>query len=520
MLVLAVLPLLGLWALAQALDIFDLSDPRMQGALDAVFDAARLLIVINAFARGLFSPGAEAWRLVPVSDASARRVFRGVMAVATIWAAQRLVEPAADAAASLNIAVAGRALGASLVALVLAHTCRRLTPHPASTAAAQADRWAPARGLGWIAAVLIFGAAATGYVAFAAFLVNQAIYLSILGCLLYLVDVIVQDGVAALLDPEAAIGARLRIMLGLRRNALAQIVVVVQGVARLTIVVIAAAAVLEPWGVQSQDWFSSLRAAYFGFGVGGVTLSLSSMLMAIVVFVVALFVTRLIQGWLSNRLLPQTSLDAGVSNSISTIFGYVGGAVAVLLGAAQVGLDVQKLAIVAGALSVGIGFGLQTIANNFVSGLILLWERGIRVGDWVMVGADQGFVRRINARATEIETFDRATLIVPNSNLVSNVVKNWVNPDRIGRILIAINVAYDSDVEQVREILIDAARAQDLVLKIPAPSVQFADFGDWAFKFNLVCFVEDVETASRTQSDLNFDILRRLREGAIRFPHP
>ena len=231
---------------------------------------------------------------------------------------------------------------------------------------------------------------------------------------------------------------------------LAQIAVVVQGVARLALIVIAAAAVLEPWGVQSQDWFSSLRAAYFGFAVGGVTLSLSSMLAAAIVFGVALFATRLVQSWLSDRLLPETRFDPGVSNSISTIFGYVGGAVAVLLAASQIGLDMQRLAIVAGALSVGIGFGLQSIANNFVSGLILLWERSIRVGDLVVVGADQGFVRRINARATEIETFDRATLIVPNSNFVTNVVKNWVHTDRIGRIIVAINVAYESDVEAVR----------------------------------------------------------------------
>ena len=291
-----------------------------------------------------------------------------------------------------------------------------------------------------------------------------------------------------------------------------------QGLARLAIVVIAAAAVLEPWGVQSQDWFSSLRAAYFGFAVGGVTLSLSSMLAAVALFGVALFVTRLIQGWLSERLLPETRLDPGASNSVSTIFGYLGATVAVLLGAAQVGLDVQKLAIIAGALSVGIGFGLQSIANNFVSGLILLWERGIRVGDWVMVGTDQGFVRRINARSTEIETFDRATLIVPNANLVSGVVKNWVNPDRVGRILIAINVDYDSDVEKVREILIEAARAQDLVLKIPVPSVQFADFGDWAFKFNLVCFVDDVETAASDAKRIKFRHPAPPPRG--RRPHP
>ncbi len=349
-------------------------------------------------------------------------------------------------------------------------------------------------------------------------MVNQAIFLTILGCLLYLLDIVIRDGAEALLSPDASIGARLMILFGLRRHVLAQIVVVVQGIARLVIVVIAAAALLEPWGVQSQDWFSSLRAAYFGFPVGGVTLSLSSMLAAVALFGVVVFATRLVQGWLGDRLLPQMRLEAGVSNSISTIFGYVGTTVAVLLGAAQVGLDVQKLAIVAGALSVGIGFGLQSIANNFVSGLILLWERGVRVGDWVMVGTEQGFVRRINARSTEIETFDRATLIVPNSNLVTSVVKNWVNPDRIGRILIAINVDYESDVERVREILIEAAKAQDLVLKIPAPSVQFAEFGDWALKFNLICFVEDIETAGRTQSDMNFDILRRLREADVRIP--
>ena len=524
MLVLAALPLLGLWVLALALDAFDLSDPRMQGVQDALLDAARLLVVVNAVGRGMLSLHALAWRLIPVSDRTARRLFRGAMTIAAIWAVERLIEPAADAVASLNIAVAGRALGAALVAAVLGATVRRLTPGHApnqtAAAAAQSDRWAPARTLAWIAAFLIFGAAAFGYVAFATFLVNQAIFLTILGCLLYLLDIVIRDGAEALLSPDASIGARLMILFGLRRHVLAQIVVVVQGIARLVIVVIAAAALLEPWGVQSQDWFSSLRAAYFGFGVGGVTLSLSSMLAAAAVFGVALFVTRLIQGWLSARLLPETRLDPGVSNSISTIFGYVGATVAVLLGAAQVGLDVQKLAIIAGALSVGIGFGLQSIANNFVSGLILLWERGIRVGDWVMVGADQGFVRRINARATEIETFDRATLIVPNSNLVTSVVKNWVNPDRIGRILIAINVDYESDVEQVREVLIDAARARDLVLKIPAPSVQFVEFGDWALKFNLICFVDDVETAGVTQSDMNFDILRRLREAGIRIPYP
>ena len=138
----------------------------------------------------------------------------------------------------------------------------------------------------------------------------------------------------------------------------------------------------------------------------------------------------------------------------------------------------------------------------------------------MVVGAEQGFVRRINARSTEIETLDRATLIVPNSTLVTGVVKNWVLSDRVGRIIVMINVAYESDVEAVRDLMLAAAKAQELVLAIPAPTVQFSEFGDWALKFTLVCFVDDIETAERTKSDINFDILRRMREADIRIPYP
>ena len=519
--ILAALPLAALGLLASALDAFDLSDPSVQGLIEAALDAARALIAVNALARGMLAPGLAAWRLVPMSDRSASIVYRAAMAIAAIWAAERLIEPAADAVASLNIAVAGRGVGAILVSLTIAYALRQFAAQSARAAGPpQTDHWAPARTLGWALGFVIFAAALTGYIAFATFLINQTIYLTALGSLLYLVDCIVQDGTEALLKPEAPVGAGLLAMVGLRRNVLAQTVVILQGVARLVALMIAIAAVLEPWGVQSQDMFGALRAAYFGFAFGGVTLSLSSMIGAALVFAVVLFVTRMIQDWLGSRFLPQTRLDAGVRNSVRTIFGYAGAIVAVLLAGGQIGLDVEKLALIAGGLSVGIGFGLQTIANNFVSGLILLWERGIRVGDWVVVGSEQGFVRAINARATEIETFDRGTLIVPNSNLVSGVVKNWVRNDRVGRIIVSVNVAYESDVEQVRDMLIAAAKAQDQVLKILAPTVLFAEFADWALKFNLICFVDDIELGERTRSDINFDVLRRMREAGLRIPYP
>jgi small-conductance mechanosensitive channel len=376
------------------------------------------------------------------------------------------------------------------------------------------------RTLGWAVALVIVLAAATGYIAFAAFLINQAIYLSVVGAALTIADIIAQDGIEAVLKPDGPAGSRLLAMAGLRRNALAQISVILQGVARVVVVMLAFGAVLKPWGVQSQDMFGALRSAYFGFSVGGVTLSLSSLVGAAIVFAVAIFLTRLGQTWLGSRLLPQTRLDAGVRNSVQTIFGYIGVIAAVLLASAQIGLDLQKIALIAGGLSVGIGFGLQTIANNFVSGLILLWERTIRVGDWVVVGSEQGFVRAIKARATEIETFDRGSLIVPNSNFVSGIVKNWVHNDRVGRIIVSINIAYESDVDQVRDLMIDAAKAQEEVLAIPSPSVLFAEFGDWAIKFNLICFVEDIERAERTRSDIHFEVLRRMREAGLRIAYP
>ena len=469
----------------------------------------------------MLAPGRAAWRLIPISDRTAAIIYRLAMTIATIWAVERLIEPAADAAASLNIAVAARAVGALLAAIAIAYALRQLGTQPIGAQGSQQNEaWTPLRTLGWAAALVIFAAALTGYIAFATFLVNQAIYLSVLGSALTIADIIAQDGTEAILRPDAPVGARLLAMAGLRRHVLAQIVVILQGVARLVVLVVAVAAVLKPWGVQSQDMFGALRSAYFGFSIGGVTLSLSSMIGAAIVFAVAVFFTRLIQNWLGSRLLPQTRLDAGASNSVRTIFGYVGLIVAAMLAGAQIGLDVQKLALIAGGLSVGIGFGLQTIANNFVSGLILLWERTIRVGDWVVVGTEQGFVRAINARATEIETFDRGSLIVPNSNLVSGVVKNWVHNDRVGRIIVSVNVAYESDLDEMRDLMITAAKAQDQVLAIPAPSVLFAEFGDWSLKFNLICFVDDIEQAERTRSDINFDILRRMREAGLRIAYP
>jgi len=516
--VLAALPLLALGVVSYALDVFDLSDPRLQGVVDAVLDGLRRIAVANAIARAVLSPKQPVWRLAPVGDEAAGRLTRLAVAVALVWSVSRLVEAIAESVLSYNLLVLTRGLSAIVIAALVADAFRKLARIADASAAKDTGR--PVRTFVWIYLVVIFACALSGYIALATYLVEHALqFVAVVGAL-YLGDALLQEACERLLRPDSTGAKSLMALLGLRRGGLEQIVVLVQGMARLVVIAAALAVAIGPFGMPSQDLAATLRNAYFGVSVGGVTLSISSALAAIVVFALILGATRAAQTWLSDRYLPRTKLDAGVQNSIRTIFGYLGMVIALLAGGSRLGLDYDRLTWIAGGLSVGIGFGLQGIANNFISGLILLWERGIRVGDWVVVGQDQGFVRRINARSTEIETFERASLIVPNLTLVTGAVKNWMHTDRVGRIIIAITAAYESDPEVVRALLIDAAKAQDAVLSIPAPLALFSEFGDWGMKFQLIAYVEDALMGERVRSELNFDIMSRMRAAGLRIPYP
>lgn len=207
-------------------------------------------------------------------------------------------------------------------------------------------------------------------------------------------------------------------------------------------------------------------------------------------------------------------------NSIKTALGYVGLVVAAAFAISYVGLDLSKLALVAGALTVGIGFGLQSVVNNFVSGLILLVERPIKTGDWIVVGSEEGFVRKISVRSTEIETFDRASVIIPNSDLISGTVKNWMHLDQLGRIIVPVGVDYSADPEQVRDLLLKCAADHPDILRWPAPSVFFVNFGESSLDFELRAFIGQIDSGLSVRSDLRFAILKALREAGIGIPFP
>ncbi|MEL6775183.1 MAG: DUF3772 domain-containing protein, partial [Pseudomonadota bacterium] len=181
------------------------------------------------------------------------------------------------------------------------------------------------------------------------------------------------------------------------------------------------------WGAESGDLLAAWQIMRAGVAVGEVTIDPLDFVAFLVVFGLVSLLFRLIQAVLRRSVLPVMGIDAGARAAIVAGVGYVGFAVAGLMAVAAVGLDLSNLAIVAGALSVGIGFGLQNVVNNFVSGLILLVERPIKVGDWIELPSGMGYVKQINVRSTVIETFDRAALIVPNAELVSSTVVNWTH---------------------------------------------------------------------------------------------
>ena len=240
---------------------------------------------------------------------------------------------------------------------------------------------------------------------------------------------------------------------------------------------------------------------------------------------IALILT--IGGYFRRRMesswLRHTHLDRGAREATVTITGYVIITIAVITGLSIAGFNFQSIALIAGALSVGIGFGLQNIVNNFISGLILLFERPIKTGDWVMVGNTEGYVKRIRIRSTEIQTFDRADVIVPNSELIASQVTNWMLHDTHGRARIPIGVAYGSDTQKVKTLLEHVAEAHPRVINdgsMPKPKVLFRGFGESSLDFELRCFIQDIDERLQVISDLNFAIDAAFRENDIQIPFP
>lgn len=507
------------------------ADPALAGTLAGHVVANLSLVLVFliltiAFTRAVLAPDLPQWRLTAIAPPAAKSLSRRIILLAVVYALDvffsRVSREMAVSSDLLAVyAMAMGALEATGIVALMQERIWRAEGQPAGEAVPAAPPRSGRRQAFTVVrfavgAVAIAGvvAASAGYVRLGHCLIQNLLVSGAIFALLYLCGGLLREIVGFGLRAEV-----LTRRLGFGSRAAGQIRFWLEALVGPLLLGVGIYVALPNWGVPAEDIRRSVAAFLSGFTIGGVTLSLVDLAVAAAVFVAILAITRTLRSTLADRVLPLTELDPGVRNSIAVGVGYVGALIAVLLAVAVVGIDLSSLAIVAGALSLGIGFGLQNIVNNFVSGLILLVERLVKVGDWVVVGCQEGYVKRINVRATEIETFERASVILPNSELLQSAVVNWTHKDKSGRVAVRVGVAYGSDTRKVQEILVACAREHPDVVSFPAPHAVFRDFGPSALEFEVRGFLTDVDKRLMVASDLRFAIDAAFRAHGIEVPY-
>jgi potassium-dependent mechanosensitive channel len=486
------------------------------------YSAAQSIIIIftvNALVTTVFAPMAPSWRLVPASDRVARRICGLILLLAILYGSMTLIDTASrvvQAPFTLTLAVAFSSsllLAAILVGILLTPLEGKHQDGLPSV------RWLNAVRLPvWITIAVIVVSALAGYLALSQFLAQQLIVTGSILALVYLLLLWVDGFAQGLADDGAARGRWLERRAGLDQQRREQLALPVSLFLKFAVLVLSVPLIMLQWHYTWFDIYDWYKELFFGFHIANTQVSFAALLASVIVFALGYAAARLFQSWLDARVLKPAGISGGVRDSIRTSVGYAGVIIAALAAFSYAGFNFSNLAIVAGAFSIGIGFGLQSLVSNFVSGLILLAERPIKVGDVVVVGGEEGYVRRISVRSTEVETFDRAHVLIPNSYFITEKVKNWTLRNNVRRVTIPVGVAYGCDRRKVMAILLEVARVHPNVMTSPEPAVHFEEFAADSLNFRLYAFVDDIGKAAGTSTDLRMAILDAFDAAGIVIP--
>lgn len=517
---LVLVPLLAVWLIGRLLLI-----SRPPSPIDALLPEAIQRIIVALLVIGLsatlLAPNRPTRRVLDFSDSSARYLSDSLRRFVTLGLSL-------DFAFLVLTQGVDRGALASMGALVLATTVALLALPILSNKAWHSREedgerpillggtwWTATRVMLRLAVLSAIVFALLGYATLAAHINTALAWSGFMIVAALLAHRIVGDLLTAIAAPETPTGGWARRVFGLAP----QQTLYGQHIALLLfdifLIVTLAFFVPQAWNFDVDAIQRAFGQLLYGVKIGGITLSLANIGMAIVTFTVCLLLARLVRRVVRDRVMPTVEAPMPLRQSIDAGLNYAGVAIAILVGVGALGIDFTNLAIVLGALSVGIGLGLQNIANNVISGVVLLVERPIKAGDWVSVTGHEGFVRRINIRATEIETFQRTHVIVPNSVFLQNPVINRTYSDTSSRIELQLTVGYGTDVAKLEAILREAALEQPRVLRVPAPIVRFAKVGTAGLEFELMVFVALLEDRLVVTNALNRTILARLIEEKI-----
>jgi small-conductance mechanosensitive channel len=520
-------PILAVWLIGKLLAATSPPTPIDLLLPELIERIITFLLVVGLTATAL-SPHRPAWRILPFTNASARTLsfaLRRLMGVALtidfVYVALTHSGGETDA-----VAAVGALVLATVVSLLTLPVLGNRAWHTAQPEGAEHSVmiggawWSVARLLLSLAVLSAIVFALLGYATLAAQLHN-ALYTT---CLLIAVALLLHRLFGDLLEeaaaPDTPSGKWVRRRFGLPVDSAMRGQHLVMLLVDMVLLLLLAVLIPAAWGVDTDAIVSGAGHLIRGVQIGGVTISLGNIGTAIAAFVVCIVLARIIRSVVRDRVLPTLDAPLPLRQSIDAGLNYLGVIIAILIGVGALGIDFTNLAIVLGALSVGIGLGLQNIANNVISGVFLLVERPIKAGDWVSVSGHEGFVRRINIRATEIETFQRTHVLVPNSIFLQNPVVNRTYSDTSSRIEIKLTVGLGTDVATIETLLREAALGHPRVLRVPAPIVRFIQITAAGLDFELFVFVARLEDRLVVSNDLNKTILAKMIELKIIDPAP